>query len=80
MIVSTAAAERFLAAPLLAGADPTARRAVLNVLVEERAPAEVTLLAQGQPNDHMSFLIEGSVTVLRTFDDGAGRPEPGVIL
>jgi CRP/FNR family transcriptional regulator, cyclic AMP receptor protein len=70
MMVSTAAAERFLAAPLLAGADPAARRALLSVLAEERAPADAVLLGQGQPNDHMSFLIEGTVTVLRTFEDG----------
>jgi CRP/FNR family transcriptional regulator, cyclic AMP receptor protein len=70
MMVSAAAAEKFLAAPLLAEVDPASRRAVLSVLREERAPADSVLLVQGQPNDHISFLIEGSVTVLRTYNDG----------
>jgi CRP/FNR family transcriptional regulator, cyclic AMP receptor protein len=69
-MVSTAAAERFLAAPWLSEVDPASRRAILSVLAEERAPADATLLVQGQANDHISFLIEGSVTVLRTFLDG----------
>jgi CRP/FNR family cyclic AMP-dependent transcriptional regulator len=69
-MVSTAAAERFLAAPLLSEVDPASRLAVLNVLAEERAPAGALLLAEGQPNDHISFLIDGSATILRTFPDG----------
>jgi CRP/FNR family transcriptional regulator, cyclic AMP receptor protein len=69
-MVTTAAAERFLAAPLLAEVDPDSRRAVLSVLTEERAPADSILLVEGQPNDHISFLIEGSVTVIRTFPEG----------
>jgi len=69
-MVTPAAAERFLAAPLLAEADPASRRAVLDVLIEAHASAGITLLEQGQPNDHISFLIEGSVTILRTYTDG----------
>jgi CRP-like cAMP-binding protein len=38
---------------------------LLEALVEERAPAGAVLLAQGQPNDHLSFLIGGSATVER---------------
>lgn len=70
-MVTTAAAERFLAAPLMAEAEPASRKALLNVLTEQRAPAGATLLEQGQANDHISFLIEGSVTVLRTYASGA---------
>jgi CRP/FNR family transcriptional regulator, cyclic AMP receptor protein len=69
-MVVTAAAERFLAAPWLADLDPASRHAVLNVLVESRAPAGATLLEQGRPNDHLTFLIEGSVAVLRTLHEG----------
>ena len=39
--------------------DPGLRRALLAILAEERAPAGAVLLEQGQPNDHLSFLIEG---------------------
>ncbi|MBX6316307.1 MAG: cyclic nucleotide-binding domain-containing protein [Isosphaeraceae bacterium] len=69
-MVSTAAAERFLAAPWLSDLDATSRLAVLNVLQERREPAGTDLLKQGEPNDHISFLIEGSVAILRSFPDG----------
>ncbi len=69
-MVSTDAAERFLDAPFLAGVDPALRRAVLELLSEERAEARTVLLAQGQPNHHLSFLIEGSITIERTFPEG----------
>jgi CRP/FNR family transcriptional regulator, cyclic AMP receptor protein len=69
-MVSTAAAERFLGAPFLADVDPALRRALLALLAEERAPARTVLLAQGQPNDHLSFLIEGSIAIERTFPEG----------
>src|SRR5205823_12483557 len=77
-MVTTAAAERFLAAPFLADVDPGARSAVLNVLAEANAPAGAVLMTQGQPNDHISFLIEGTVTVLRTYPQG--RVETVVVL
>jgi CRP/FNR family cyclic AMP-dependent transcriptional regulator len=63
--VETEAGLRFLGTPLLAGVKDDARRAVLSVLVEQRASAGTVLLKQGQPNDHLSFLIEGSVAVER---------------
>src|SRR4051794_9597279 len=69
-MVPNAAAERFLAAPLLAEMDPAARRAVLAALVESRAPAGAALLEEGQPNDHLSFLIEGTVTITGTSPGG----------
>jgi CRP/FNR family transcriptional regulator, cyclic AMP receptor protein len=69
-MVSTAAAERFLATPLLTELDSATRQALLNVLVEERAETGTTLLRQGQPNDHIAFLIDGTATVFRTRPDG----------
>jgi CRP/FNR family transcriptional regulator, cyclic AMP receptor protein len=69
-MVSTDAAERFLGAPFLAGVDPALRRAVLAVLSEERAAERTILLAQGQPNDHLSFLIEGEIRIERVFPEG----------
>jgi CRP-like cAMP-binding protein len=69
-MVSKEAAERFLATPLLSELDSAARLAVVNVLVEDRAPAGATLLEQGHPNDHIAFLIEGTATVFRTRPNG----------
>ena len=69
-MVSTVAAERFLGAPFLAGVDPALRKALLALLSEERASARTVLLAQGQPNDHLSFLIEGTITIERVFPEG----------
>ena len=50
------AGERFLTAPYMADLEPGLRQAVLDVLVEDRAPAGAILLGQGQRNDHLSFL------------------------
>ncbi|HEV3165111.1 MAG TPA: cyclic nucleotide-binding domain-containing protein [Isosphaeraceae bacterium] len=69
-MVTAAAADRFLAAPLLAEADAASRRAVLEVLSEEHAPAGAVLLEQGKPNDRIAFLIEGTVSVVRSYPDG----------
>lgn len=69
-MVTTAAAERFLSGPLLADIDPASRRSVLAVLGEETALAGTELLRQGQSNDHISFLIEGSVTITRAYSEG----------
>src|SRR3954452_21084439 len=72
-MVSSAAAERFFAAPVLAGLDSAARLALLQMLEEQRAPAGAILLHQGEPNDHIAFLIEGTATVFRT--DARGHQE-----
>ncbi len=69
-MVEAKAAERFLTEPLLADVDPESRRAVLDALVEERAPAGSVLLVQGQPNDHLSFLIEGKAAIERKRVEG----------
>ena len=64
------AAERFLSTPLLSELDHEAKRAILDLLVESKAPKGTVLLAQGQPNDHMTFLIQGTVLLERTFPNG----------
>ena len=69
-MVSSAAADLFLSSPWMQEMDSAALQAVLNVLVESREKAGTTLLAQGQPNDHIAFLIEGTVNVSRVLDSG----------
>jgi CRP-like cAMP-binding protein len=69
-MIDSLATERFMAAPWLTEADRDTKRAILEALVETRAPAGATLLAQGQPNDHLTFLIEGSAEIERTFGNG----------
>ena len=61
---------RFLASPLLAGADDEAREAVFRRLVAGRAPAGTALLSQGKPNDRLWFVIDGSVAIERKHPDG----------
>jgi CRP/FNR family cyclic AMP-dependent transcriptional regulator len=72
-MVSSTAAERFFAAPVLAGLDSASRLALLKVLEEQRAPSGAILLQQGEPNDHIAFLIEGTATVFRP--DARGHRE-----
>ncbi len=67
-MVSPAASERFMASPWMAQMASASLQAVLNVLLETRAVAGSTLMAQGQPNDHIAFLIEGTATVSRVVD------------
>jgi CRP-like cAMP-binding protein len=66
------AVERFLSAPQFADVALEARRALLDAMVEAQAPAGTVLLQQGQPNDHLSFLLEGTATVERA---SPGRPK-----
>src|SRR4051794_962057 len=63
-------AERFLSAPLWEEIDRGSRRAVFEAMEESRADAGATLLAEGQPNDRLSFLIEGSAVIERTYPEG----------
>src|SRR5215468_7396849 len=69
-MIDAQATERFMAAPWLAEVDRDTKKAILSALVEARAPAGATLLEQGHPNDHLTFLIEGSATIQRTFSNG----------
>ena len=69
-MINEEAAGRFMTAPWLVEVDREIKLALLNALAEERAEAGAVLLAQGQPNDHLTFLIEGSVELERTFSTG----------
>lgn len=69
-MVKAEAAERFLATPVLIDVDPESRRAILEILVESQAAAGAVLLEQGQPNDHLSFLIDGTATIERAHPGG----------
>ncbi len=69
-MIDAEATQRFMAAPWLGEVDPDGKRAILDALVEARAPAGATLLAQDQPNDHLSFLIDGTAEIVRTFQNG----------
>jgi CRP/FNR family transcriptional regulator, cyclic AMP receptor protein len=70
-MIDAEATERFMAAPWLADVDRETKRAISGALVEARAPTGATLLQQGQPNDHLTFLIEGTAEIVRT--SGSGR-------
>jgi CRP/FNR family transcriptional regulator, cyclic AMP receptor protein len=63
-------AERFLSAPLWADVDRESRRAVLEAMEEDRAEAGTTLMEQGKPNDRLSFLVEGTAVIERTYLEG----------
>jgi CRP/FNR family transcriptional regulator, cyclic AMP receptor protein len=69
-MIDAKAIERFMAAPWLAEVDPDTKRAISGVLVEARASTGATLLEQGQPNDHLTFLIAGTAEIVRTFASG----------
>jgi CRP/FNR family transcriptional regulator, cyclic AMP receptor protein len=69
-MINPEATEGFMAAPWLGEVDPDGKRAILEALVEGRASAGAILLAQDQPNDHLSFLIQGTAQIERAFDNG----------
>jgi CRP/FNR family transcriptional regulator, cyclic AMP receptor protein len=69
-MIDAEATQRFMDAPWLGEVDADGKRAILDSLVEARAPAGATLLEQDQPNDHLSFLIAGQAEIQRTFDGG----------
>lgn len=66
----SAAAQRFLAGPLLSEVDDAARLALSRVLTEENAPAETVLIAEGKSNDRLWFLIDGTAAIIRRDQDG----------
>ena len=69
-MIDAEATEKFMAAPWLAEVDPETKRAISSALVEARASTGATLLEQGQPNDHLTFLIAGTAEIVRTFSSG----------
>ena len=66
----SAAAQRFLAGPILSEIDDDARLALSRSLREHEATEGTILIAEGKPNDRLWFLIEGSATVVRRGQDG----------
>lgn len=70
-MINADASERFMSAPWLESADRKIKHELLESLAEERAAKGTILLAQGQPNDHLSFLIEGTAEIDRL--SGGGR-------
>lgn len=66
-MVSNAAAEQFLNAPWLSGLDASSRQALVQVLGEGRAEAAAVLLGENQLNDRITFLIEGTVEIVRDY-------------
>src|SRR3954454_584101 len=72
-MIDEEATRRFMGAPWLAEVEREPKLALLNALSSERAGAGTVLLSQGQPNDHLTFLIDGNVDLERTF--GNGRKE-----
>ncbi len=82
-MIAPEAAELFLGAPWLADLDSAARRLLLSLLEERTAAAGTVLLRQGEPGDHISFLIAGEVEVVRQGPQGqrevlATLPAPNV--
>src|SRR5690242_2689170 len=69
-MVTSEAAERFLRAPLLGDLDPASRKAVLAVMTERHAAQGELLLEQDKQNEHVNFLIDGSVTIARSYAKG----------
>src|SRR5690606_23055563 len=67
IMVSSAAAAEFLAAPWLSALDASSRQALLNVLCEGQAEAGAVLLGEGQLNDRITFLATGTVQIIRTY-------------
>ena len=73
-MINADAAERFMAAPWLESTDRESKEQLLRSLAEERAPKGTILLAQGQPNDHLAFLIEGTAELVRRSDESRSDP------
>ncbi len=69
-MINAQSAERFMAAPWLASEDREIKEQLLRALAEEQAPKGAVLLAQGEPNDHLSFLLEGTAEIERRSDGG----------
>lgn len=66
-MISTEASERFLSETWMPELEPDSRRALLGVVEEGRAEAGAVLLAEGQPNDRVMFLLSGTVAITRNY-------------
>jgi CRP/FNR family cyclic AMP-dependent transcriptional regulator len=60
----------FLNSPFLAGEDDSLRRTLADKLVAGRIEAGTPLLSQGEPNDRLWFVVDGSVAVEQRHPDG----------
>jgi CRP/FNR family cyclic AMP-dependent transcriptional regulator len=67
-MINADATERFMSAPWLDSTDRETKHELLGALAEERAKKGTILLSQGQPNDHLSFLIEGTAELDRVIE------------
>jgi CRP/FNR family transcriptional regulator, cyclic AMP receptor protein len=54
-----------MVAPWLGEVDSETKRAILTALIEAKVPSGSILVAQDQPDDHLSFLIEGTASIER---------------
>jgi CRP/FNR family transcriptional regulator, cyclic AMP receptor protein len=70
VLATTDETARFLDSPLLAGVDRESRRAVFRRLSAGRMPAGSALLSQGEPNERLWFVVEGTVAIERRQADG----------
>ena len=66
----SAVSNRVLSATLLGDVDEDARGAILEFLERDEAASGAILLKQGEPNDHLSFLIAGKAVIERAWPDG----------
>lgn len=70
MIMVVEAERRFLEADWLEGVDLDLRRVLFDHLREDHVSAGTVVICQGQPNDLLSFVLEGRFLVWR--DHGSG--------
>lgn len=69
-MTQTSACERFLTLPWLADLNADAKTALLDCMREESAPPGTIFVEQGEPNPLLSFVVEGTVLLTRTYPDG----------
>jgi CRP-like cAMP-binding protein len=64
------AVSRLEDAPWMTEVSPGSRQTLFHALQDEHTPDGAVLLEQGKPNDRLSFLTEGTVTIVRSHPDG----------
>ncbi len=62
--------DRFVSLPWLSELDAEAKRELALFLEEDRAAAGALLSEQGRDNPVLSFVLEGTVALSRTYPDG----------
>ena len=66
----SAVSNHALSATLLGDVDEDLRLAIFDCLEADESPSGAILLKQGEPNDHLSFLIAGKAILERSWPDG----------